>query len=184
MTFASIVLDIPTRALERAYDYAVPPELAADARVGSTVLVTFANRAAVGYVVALESEPPEGVSADKIRSVEQVLAPSAFDESAARVALWMADEYACTPADAVRPFLAPGQKVRVTRASSDAPWELVNERAGAVDARWVELADAAEGFEPAKNASRQREVIAALAAGSMRLSDLPVKQLKATLSVP
>ena len=86
MPYASVVLDIPTRALDAAFDYAVPPELAAEAVVGATVLVTFANRAAVGYVVATHDEAPAGVAAEKIRAIEQVLAPSAFDDASARVA--------------------------------------------------------------------------------------------------
>ncbi|MDO4428580.1 MAG: primosomal protein N' [Atopobiaceae bacterium] len=172
MPYASVVLDIPTRALDAAFDYAVPPELAADAVVGATVLVTFANRAAVGYVVAVRDEPPAGVAPEKIRAVEQVLAPSAFDDVAARVAAWMAREYACPPAEAVRPFLAPGQKVRVTRAADDAPWELQTERTGAVDDRWAALAPAANDYEPARTASRQRAVIEALRQGPQRVAEL------------
>lgn len=172
MPYASVVLDIPTRALDAAFDYAVPPELAAEAVVGATVLVTFANRAAVGYVVAVRDEPPVGVAPEKIRAVEQVLAPSAFDDVAARVAAWMAREYACPPAEAIRPFLAPGQKVRVTRAADDAPWELQTERAGAVDDRWAALTPAANDYEPARSASRQRAVIEALREGPQRVAEL------------
>ena len=46
MPFASVVLDIPTRALDAAYDYRVPPELAGEVAVGATVLVDFSHRAA------------------------------------------------------------------------------------------------------------------------------------------
>lgn len=172
MTYASVVLDIPTRALDAAFDYSVPPELSAAAVTGATVLVTFANRAAVGYVVATHADPPADVAPERIRPIEQVLAPSAFDDVAARVAAWMAREYACPPAEALRPFLAPGQKVRVTRTADDAPWELVNERTGAVDDRWAQLTPAANDFEPARTASRQRAVMGALLAGPMRVAEL------------
>ena len=172
MPYASVVLDIPTRALDAAFDYAVPPELAAEAVVGATVLVTFANRAAVGYVVAVGDEPPADVAPEKIRALEQVLAPSAFDATAARVAAWMAREYACPPAEAIRPFLAPGQKVRVTRASAEDPWELQTERAGAVDDRWAALTPAANDFTPARTASRQRAVLDALREGPQRVAEL------------
>ena len=46
--YASIVLDIPTRALTSTYDYRVPEGLGSQVQVGSTVLVTFSGRAAVG----------------------------------------------------------------------------------------------------------------------------------------
>ena len=172
MPYASVVLDIATRQLDGAFTYAVPPELAADAVTGATVLVTFSHRAAVGYVVSTSDEPPADVPAQKISPIEQVLAPSAFDDVAARVAAWMAHEYACPLCEAIRPFLAPGQKIRVTRSAPDAPWELVNERAGAVDARWAALTPAANDFTPAKTASRQRAVIEALRQGPQRVAEL------------
>ena len=172
MRYASVVLDIPTRQLDGAFTYAVPPELAADATTGATVLVTFSHRAAVGYVVATSDEPPAGVAPEKIQPIEQVLAPPAFDDTAARLAAWMAREYACPLCEAIRPFLAPGQKVRVTRSSEDAPWELQTDRAGAVDARWASLTPAANDFTPARTASRQRAVIDALREGPQRVSEL------------
>lgn len=170
MRIASIVLDIPTRALESAYSYRVPPELADTALVGATVLVDFSHRAAVGYVTDVSDEPPAGIDAEKIKAIEQVLAPPAFDAGAARVIAWLAREYACPLSEAVRPFLAPGQKVKVVRADEQAPWELVSTRTGAIDDRWVELVDPA--FGPANNASRQHRVLEALAAGPMRLAEL------------
>ena len=82
MAFASIVLDIPTRALDGAYSYRIPPELAETVAVGATVLVDFSRRAAVGYVMALSNEAPAGIDHKKILDIRQVLAPSAFDEAA------------------------------------------------------------------------------------------------------
>ena len=172
MRYASVVVDIPTRALDGAFDYAVPEELAAEVAVGVTVLVSFSHREVVGYVLAVSDEPSPGADPSKVKPILQVLAPSAFDEVSAALAAWIAREYACPLPDAVRPFLAPGQKVRVRRSSPDAPWELVNEKAGAVDVRWVALSPAANDFVPAKNAVRQRDVLSALATGPQRLAEL------------
>lgn len=172
MRYASVALDIPARAIDGAFSYAVPPELEAQVAVGATVLVPFSHRVAVGYVTAVGDEPPSGVAAKRFLPVAQVLAEPAFDEVAARVASWIAREYACPLCDAVRPFLAPGQKVRVTRADRDAPWELQTERAGAVDARWAALTPAANDFAPARTASRQRAVIEALREGPQRVAEL------------
>ena len=172
MRYASVVLDIPTRSLDGAFEYAIPPELEHEVKTGATVLVSFSHRVAVGYVVATSPVPPAGLKSEKINPIEQVLAPPAFDETAAALAAWIAREYACTLPDAIRPFLAPGQKVKVTRSAPDAPWELQNERAGAVDARWAALAPAANDYEPARSASRQRAVIEALREGPQRVSEL------------
>lgn len=172
MRYASVALDIPSRSLSGTFTYAVPTELAAEALVGATVLVTFSRRTAVGYVLAVSDTPPDGVDASRVLAVEQVLAPPAFDEAAARVAAWMAREYVCPLSEAVRLFLAPGQKVRVTRADESAPWELVCERAGAVDVRWAALTPAANDYAPPRTASRQRAVIEALRQGPQRVSEL------------
>lgn len=172
MAFASVALDIPTRALDGTFDYAVPEQIEDQVLVGTTVLVPFSHRLAVGYVLALSDEPPADVAPEKIVRIEQVLAPSAFGPKSAAVARWMAHEYACPLCEAVRPFLAPGQKIKVTRVSDDSPWGLVGEKTEAVDARWVSLTPEADGFEPVRTASRQREVLEALREGSMRLSEL------------
>lgn len=44
--YASVVLDIPTRALSEPFAYCIPQSLANEAQIGSTVLVHFGNRAA------------------------------------------------------------------------------------------------------------------------------------------
>ena len=172
MPYASVVLDIPTRALDGAFDYAVPAALAAEVAVGATVLVPLGSREVVGYVMATSADAPAGIDPAKIKPVSQVLAPPAFDEAGAEVARWMAREYACPLPDAVRPFLAPGQKVKVTRDAPGEPWRLVSESTGAVDERWAGLAPAAADFVPAKNAARQRTVLDALAAGPQRVAEL------------
>ena len=79
MRYASVVVDIATRALDEPFDYVVPEGLAGACAVGATVLVTFSHRHAVGYVVALADEAPAGVGAGRLLPVEAVLAPPAFD---------------------------------------------------------------------------------------------------------
>jgi len=170
--YANVVLDIPTRSLDGAFCYAVPMGLGSVVVVGTTVLVPFSHRDVVGYVVGITDGPADGVDPDRVLPVRQVLADAAFDEVAAGVAAWIAHEYACPLCDAVRPFLAPGQKVRVVRASADSPWELVSEKAGPVDVRWASLTEAGASFEPARNASRQREVVEALRRGPQRVAEL------------
>ncbi len=171
MRYAQIVLDITTRALDGAFTYAVPPSMEGEVVVGATVLVTFAHRAAVGYVMGIAEEAPSGVDPSRILPVEQLLAAPAFDEVAAGLARWMANEYACSLADAIHPLLPPGKRPRV-RKGADGLWELVDERGTApLDDRWVELVDGG-AYEPRANASRQRQLLAALATGPMRLSEL------------
>ncbi len=172
MRFASVIIDIPTRALDKAYDYAVPSDLEDACQIGTTVLLTFSNRAAVGYVVDVSDHAPQGVDPARIRSIERVLASSAFDKSQAHLALWMAREYAAPPADCVRLLVAPGQSMRVRRDGNDGPWQLVCDKMKPADDRWVGLGAVAADYVPPKNASRQRQVLEALEAGPMRLAEL------------
>lgn len=51
--YASVVLDIPIRALSEPFAYGIPRSLANEAQIGSTVLVHFGNRAAAGYILSL-----------------------------------------------------------------------------------------------------------------------------------
>jgi len=172
MRYVQVVLDIPTRQLDSAFCYAIPEELTSAARVGATVLVSFAHRAAVGYVVEELASPPDDVPADKILPIERVLAEPAFDEARARVALWMAREYACALSEAVRPFLAPGQGYRVRKAEGSTTWELQSDSSGPVDERWVRLTEEGRSFEPRKTAARQRVLLSALAEGPVRMAEL------------
>lgn len=54
--YASVVLDIPTRALSEPFAYGIPRSLADEAQIGFTVLVHFGNRAAAGYIVDIAPE--------------------------------------------------------------------------------------------------------------------------------
>ena len=56
VAYASVVLDIPTRALSEPFAYGIPRSLANEAQIGSTVLVHFGNRAAAGYIVDIAPE--------------------------------------------------------------------------------------------------------------------------------
>lgn len=53
MRLASVVLDIPTQALDAPYTYAVADGMT-DVEVGCCVLVPFGHRKAIGFVVAIE----------------------------------------------------------------------------------------------------------------------------------
>ncbi len=175
MTIASVVLDIKTRSLLSAYSYSVPCELAGEVEVGATVLVPFGNRPAVGYVVGLSSMLAEGIDETKLRAIEKVLAPSAFDETAAELALWIAREYACPAVAAVRLFLPPGSLPKARRLA-DGSWELTSKHLGKLENRWVRRAPGGEAFTPRADAYRQRELLEALSRGP-----LPLSELKATL---
>ena len=171
MPYASVVPDIPTRALDGAFDYLVPNELAQACRVGATVLVSFGHRDVVGYVTHVADAPSQGVDASRILPVRQVLAEPAFDGAGARLAEWMAREYAAPLSACLRLMLAPGRSIRAARAA-DGTWQLAGSVTREVDDRWVGLSPEAADYVPRANATRQREVLEALAQGPQRVAEL------------
>ena len=170
--YAKVALDIPSRAIDGVFDYAVPEELRESAQVGCTVLVTFANRSVVGYILELGDTPSKDIDPSRIRDIQQVLATPAFDAASGRIALWMSREYASPLSECLRLFLAPGQTIKTRKNDEDGSWELVNEKAGPVDMRWISLTDEGRAFTPRRDASRQRALLDALSQGPVRMAEL------------
>ena len=113
--YASVVLDIPTRALSEPFAYGIPRSLANEAQIGSTVLVHFGNRAAAGYIVDIAPELGDlqgnnALDLSRIKPVEAILSKPLFTAEAARIARWMSREYVATLSECLRLFLPPGWK--------------------------------------------------------------------------
>ena len=111
--YASVVLDIPTRALSEPFAYCIPQSLVNEAQIGSTVLVHFGNRAAAGYVVDIAPELGDlqgnnALDPARIKAVEAILSKPLFTAEAARIARWMSHEYVATLSECLRLFLPPG----------------------------------------------------------------------------
>ncbi|MBS3957111.1 MAG: primosomal protein N' [Clostridiales bacterium] len=165
MRVARVVLDIPARALEAAFDYDIPSHLDAQAAVGRAVLVEFGKRRAVGHVVEIvnDSDVP------RRKPVIAFLSPPRFDSVAARLAFRIAEEYVAPLADAVRLFLPPGS---VPDAYvKDGEWQLKQAAVRPVIERVVERA-AGSKFEPSPNARRQRALLDALSEGPLTTGEL------------
>ncbi len=165
MRIASVVVDVPARALDRPFDYLVPP--GCDLSVGHCVLVDFAHRMAVGYVVRVE----DAASERELKSIQAVLAGPFFDESSVDIAAWIADEYASPLSEAIRLFTPPGASPRAVREPGTGAWTLRRASVVPVDDRWVEI-EPASGYEPPRRATLQRAVVEALAAGPVRVAEL------------
>ncbi len=107
---AKVLLDL---SLDRTFDYAVPPALAGEIRIGMHVMVPFGSgseRAA--YVVAFaETSPYPNLKA--IRSICQD--NTSLPDSLIRLSEWMADYYCCARETAGRnrhPSAVPNGKVK------------------------------------------------------------------------
>ncbi len=197
MKTAQVIIDIPTRALESAFDYLVPANLQS-LEVGCCVLVDFGHRPAVGYVISFGETPPDA-DLGRYRFVRKVLSTPYFDAVSARCAEWIAREYVAPLSTAVHLFAPPGGSPKLRKRAqgdptparsgkhaegasaspstgdADGSWELVHPGVGPVDDRWIRLTEAGRGYVPPKSAKKQRAIIDALVEGEMRMAELAVE---------
>ncbi|MDH4139280.1 MAG: primosomal protein N', partial [Coriobacteriia bacterium] len=88
LTYAQVVIDLPTRALSEPFEYGVGAELT-DVDVGTPVVVPLGSAVAVGYIVDLSAQ----ATVDGVRPIIDVLGSPLFDRDAIDVATWIAEEY-------------------------------------------------------------------------------------------
>ncbi len=107
LRYVSVALPLP---VDQTFTYSVPPQLVADAVLGSRVLVPFGRRKLTGVVVEEEVYPDEGL---RIRPILDVLdeEPSITPELL-KLTRWMSSYYLCGWGEAIRAALPPGTDVR------------------------------------------------------------------------
>ncbi len=102
MRYASVIVDLTAKALDRCFTYAVPDGM--EARIGDMVSVPFGKRTVEGFILDLtdKTELDEGrIKPIKKTSGEQsVLLPELID-----LAGYMKRRYSCTTADALRTMI-------------------------------------------------------------------------------
>ena len=174
--YASVVVDIPARALSEPFTYAVPGDLAAEVEVGCTVLVGFGRRPALGYAVriapSLDDLPGAGsVDPARVKPLGAVLAPPSCSPAFFEMAEWMGREYVAPLSECLRLFLPPGGTPRLVRAA-DGSYEVARPPVPEARERVVSLMPDAQGYLPPRNATRQRQLLEALACGPVTTREL------------
>lgn len=174
--YASVVIDIPARALSEPFAYAVPAALDGACSVGATVLVPFGRRVEAGYVVArsvaLGDLPnAKGLDFSRVKPVRSVVAAPAFSSASAALAFWMSREYVAPLSECLRLLLPPGGAGKVAR-DADGSYVYEPPTITPVTARWVSLTDKGRSFEPVERAVRQRQLIEALSCGPVTTREL------------
>ncbi len=104
---AKIAVSAATYAIDKPYDYLIPPKLADDLRPGMRAAVPFGagNRVSDGIVLALG----EREDTAKLKYVLALLDEEpVLDPEAVQLALWMREHYFCTVYDAMRVMLPAG----------------------------------------------------------------------------
>lgn len=176
MKLASVILDIPTQALDAPYTYAVPEEAGDQPiEVGCAVLVPFGPRQAVGFIIGIEERAegdwPAGLDPAKLKGIVRAVSRPYFDEEGAACAQWLSERYIAPLSSCVRLFTPLGGVPRMVRAQGGY-WRLEEPTVGEVDDRWVVPGPALADFEPRKNAVKQASIAAALERGELRVAEL------------
>ena len=176
MKLASVILDIPTQALDAPYTYAVPEEAGDQPiEVGCAVLVPFGPRQAVGFIIGIEERAegdwPAGLDPAKLKGIVRAVSRPYFDEEGAACAQWLSERYIAPLSSCVRLFTPPGGVPRMVRAQGGY-WRLEEPTVGEVDDRWVVPGPALADGEPRKNAVKQASIAAALERGELRVAEL------------
>ena len=110
------------------------PSSCSSVRVGCAVLVPFGGRKAVGFVVGLSADAPDGLDSSKLKAVEEVLGKPCFTEIGAQCAQFLADRYLAPFSSCIRLFMPPGGVPRMERINGT--WQVTRPMVSEVDERW------------------------------------------------
>lgn len=113
MKYASVVVGISTRSLDRTFQYTVPSRLVGVVTTGSCVRIPFGhgNRTIHGYVVGLSDIPEIPVSQIKeIIDVEE--SNLSVEAQLVQVAGWMKEYYGCTMLQALKTVMPVKESVK------------------------------------------------------------------------
>ena len=99
--YAKVIVDVPARQTDRAFDYIVPQEWAAWAEVGSRVGVPFGPRVVQGFIVALHDH--SDVPVDRMKPIAQLMdIMPPLTEELIGLGKWMSEKYICPEVIACR----------------------------------------------------------------------------------
>ena len=132
---AEVVVDL---ALDRSFDYLVPPELAGSVGAGSRVRVPFGRGERAGFVLALKDAPAFPGRLKALLGLDRN--SPRLPANLIRLAEWMAEYYCCAAEHAVRALLpaaviggfpgGDGVVVEIVQAELDALVADIDARAG------------------------------------------------------
>ena len=104
---AEIILNSNVKQLNRTFDYKVPENMEDKIKIGSRVMVPFANMKKLedGFVVNLKE-----VSEFTVKEISAIDNEELLDENKIQFAKWMSKRYFCNLSDCLKLMLPPGTK--------------------------------------------------------------------------
>ena len=177
VAYASVVLDIPTRALSEPFAYGIPSPL--PMKKPRSAPRSWSILAIARPPATSSTSPPSwatykgnnALDSARIKPIEAILSKPLFTAEAARIARWMSREYVATLSECLRLFLPPGGSPRVVKGD-DGVWTVERPAVKPIQNRWVMLTPEGFDYTPPKTAVRQRQLIEALQCGPVTTRDL------------
>lgn len=113
--YAKVIVDVPAKQTNRAFDYEVPSSLRKWVEVGSRVGVPFGPRVLQGFVVELQENTQLDVK--RIKPIQNVLdlVPPLTDELV-MLGRWISHMYLCHEVTALQAMLPAALKAKYERA--------------------------------------------------------------------
>ena len=119
---ARVIVDVPSRATDRPFDYAIPDDMAGWVEVGSRVGVPFGGRVLQGFVMAIV--PFAEVDGKKLKPIAELLDHlPPLSPDLVELAQWISDKYCCaltTALQAMIPSALKGKADSVVTLAEDA----------------------------------------------------------------
>ncbi|MDF2646897.1 MAG: priA [Paenibacillus sp.] len=113
--YAKVIVDVPAKQTNRAFDYEVPASLSKWVEVGSRVGVPFGPRVLQGFVVELHEETQVDVTRIKpIQNVLDLVPP--LTEELVSLGRWVSRMYLCHEVTALQAMLPAALKAKYERA--------------------------------------------------------------------
>lgn len=127
---AQVIVDVPSKATNRPFDYAIPQEMKAWLEIGSRVGVPFGGRTVQGFVIGLSDTTDVPMS--RLKPIQQLLdiVPPLLPDLV-QLAQWMSDRYVCTLTAALQvmiPGAMKGKREKAVQLGEDAVLYMHHER--------------------------------------------------------
>lgn len=108
--FADVIVDVPVKVADHAFQYIVPDRYETQIEIGSTVLVPFGGRQLAGYVIGLSGSARRESLSEIIDLIDE---PPIFGKKTLELCYWMSAYYLCSLADCLKLMIPPGRISRL-----------------------------------------------------------------------
>ena len=101
--FAKVIVDVPSKQTNRAFDYFVPHEWETWIEVGSRVGVPFGPRVIQGFVIQLNES--SDIDPSRLKAIDQILdLVPPLTQELVELSRWMSEKYICLARKEERQF--------------------------------------------------------------------------------